>query len=182
MFSGCTGLTSATIGDGIVEIVGSVEWRRSWDGMFEGCTTLITVRMGRNVTSIGNEAFAGCERLANMYFDGNAPEIPWGEPFPGCGALVVFYRPGTPGWGPTFGDRPTALWIPLMPNLPSVASDNPLRLVTHSPAPATVRVQRSTNLLDWEDWQTVSRDSGPSELQDTEASITPYRFYRGVEE
>jgi hypothetical protein len=47
---------------------------------------------------------------------------------------------------PTFGDRPTALWIPVMPNLPSVTADNPLRLTTHSPAPATVRVQRSANL------------------------------------
>ena len=65
-----------------------------------------------------------------------------------------------------------------MPNLPSVSSDNPLRLVTHSPAPATVRVQRSANLVDWEDWQTVSKDSGPSQLQDAEAGSTPYRFYR----
>ncbi|MCL4180070.1 MAG: hypothetical protein KJ072_20275 [Verrucomicrobia bacterium] len=48
--------------------------------------------------------------------------------------------------------------------------------------PATVRVQRSANLVDWEDWQTVSRDAGPSELQDTEAGTTLYRFYRGVEE
>jgi len=53
---------------------------------------------------------------------------------------------------------------------------------THSPAPATVRVQRSVNLVDWEDWQTVSKDEGPSELQDSEAGTTPYRFYRGVEE
>jgi hypothetical protein len=50
--------------------------------------------------------------------------------------------------------------------------------LTHSPAPATVRVQRSANLVDWEDWQTVSRDEGPSELQDAEAGSTPYRFYR----
>ena len=46
----------------------------------------------------------------------------------------------------------------------------------------TVRVQRSTNLVGSEDWQTVSRDAGPGELLDTEAGTTPYRFYRGIEE
>ena len=96
--------------------------------------------------------------------------------------MTVHFLPATTGWAPTFGGRPTALWVPIMLPLPSAPGDCLLKLVTGSPAPTTVHVQRSANLVDWEDWQTVSRDIGPSELLDAEAGITPYQFYRGIEE
>lgn len=32
------------------------------------------------------------------------------------------------------------------------------------------------NLFDWEKWQTVPRDDGPSELRDLDAGTTTYRF------
>jgi hypothetical protein len=170
-FWGCTSMASVTIGSSVVTIQ---------DAAFIYCTNLTSITIPNSVTSIGYEVFWGCTNLTSVYFHGNAPTV-GSNPF-GATEVTVYYLPGTAGWSEAFAERPTALWILVTLNVPSVASDNPLRLVTHSPAPATVRVQRSTNLLDWEDWQTVSRDSGPSELRDTEADTTPYRFYRGVEE
>jgi hypothetical protein len=207
MFRGCSSLTSIVIPNSVTSIG---EWAfsgctsltvigvdqlnpafSSLDGVLfdKTQTTLIQCPGGRksayavadSVTSIGERAFFGCSSLTSAYSEGNAPSIGV-DPFRNSSKVTVYYLPGTTGWGSTFADRPTALWIPVMPNLPTVTTDNPLKLVTHSPAPATVRVQRSTNLIDWEDWQTVSRDEGPSELQDAEAGAESYRFYRGVEE
>jgi len=167
-FSDCATLTSVVIPDSVTSIGG---------GAFRGCTSLTNVTIGNSVASIGNAAFAGCSSLTSVFFQGRPPSLEGGA-FYEANRVTVYYLPGTTGWGSTFGGRPTALWIPITPNLPLVSPENPLSLVTHSPAPATVRVQRSTNLVDWEDWQTVSRDDGPSELQDTDAVTTPYRFYR----
>jgi hypothetical protein len=188
-FSGCTSLTSVTIGNGVTSIrwwafggctsLTSVTIPDSvtiiWDNAFSGCSSLTSVTIPDSVTSIGTYALSGCTSLKGVYFEGRPPSLCYNV----LGSIArVYYLPGAIGWGPTFGDQPTALWIPVMPNLPSVTADNPLRLTTHSPAPATVRVQRSANLLHWEDWQTVSRDEGPSELQDADVGTTPYRFYR----
>jgi hypothetical protein len=170
-FARCASLTSITIPDSVTSI---------GDHAFNGCTNLANVTIGNGVTSIGLWTFSGSTNLTSAYFRGNPPiENSW----PGFHTTVtVYYLPGTTGWIPLYAERPTALWIPITPSLPSLATDNPLRLVTSSPAPATVRVQRSPNFVDWDDWQSVSRDAGPSELQDSDAGITPYRFYRGIEE
>ncbi len=98
--------------------------------------------------------------------------------FDAASSLTVYYLPRTTGWGETFAGRPTDLWIPIVPDLHSITSNTPLRLRSRSPASATLRVQRSTNLVDWEDWPTVSRDTGSSELRDSETSPRGYRFYR----
>lgn len=48
-----------------------------------------------------------------------------------------------------------------------------------TPPGQTVRVQRSANLVDWEDWVTLKlHDSGCEPLDDTAA---PRRFYRLIE-
>jgi len=171
-FYGCTSLTDVTIPDGITSLDG---------GTFYGCASLTCMTMPESIIQIGNQVFWGCTNLGRVYFQGNIPSI-YFDVFSGSGEVTVYYLPGTVGWAHSFDNRPTALWIPITPNLDSVTEANQLRLVTHSPAPATVRVQRSANLVDWEDWRTVSRDEGPSELRDPDARTRPYRFYRGIEE
>jgi hypothetical protein len=42
-------------------------------------------------------------------------------------------------------------------------------------------VQRSTNLIDWEDWKTVTLEGTSCELSD-ETSTASRRFYRAVED
>jgi len=43
-----------------------------------------------------------------------------------------------------------------------------------------VRIQRSTNLTDWQDWHTVSLGAVPEKFLDVESSSTGNRFYRTV--
>ena len=64
-FSGCTGLTSATIGN-------SVTW--IGDGAFRNCTGLTSATIGNSVTSIGSNAFYGCSGLTDLTItDSNNP-------------------------------------------------------------------------------------------------------------
>jgi hypothetical protein len=43
-----------------------------------------------------------------------------------------------------------------------------------------VRVQRSRNLRDWEDWQQVTLGTEPADLTDTNILSAPCGFYRAV--
>jgi hypothetical protein len=63
------------------------------------------------------EAFIDCTNLTGVYFKGNAPllESSWDgvvRVFDGDDSAVIYYLPGTTGWGPTFGGLQTALWLP----------------------------------------------------------------------
>jgi hypothetical protein len=60
-----------------------------------------------------------------------------------------------------------------------VRSDGVIQLPVSGPNGQTVRVQRSTNLVDWVDWQTVTLNGSVNELLDEPAS-TPFRFYRVI--
>ncbi|HKS36423.1 MAG TPA: hypothetical protein VJW76_04475 [Verrucomicrobiae bacterium] len=44
----------------------------------------------------------------------------------------------------------------------------------------TVRIQRSENLRDWGDWQSVTFGNTALELNETNASVQANRFYRAV--
>ena len=61
MFSGCSGLTSVTIGNGITSIE---------EGAFDGCSGLTSVTIPDSVTSIGWLAFDNCSKLINVTFSG----------------------------------------------------------------------------------------------------------------
>jgi hypothetical protein len=54
------------------------------------------------------------------------------------------------------------------------------RFLLHGEAGLTVRVQRSTNLRDWEDWRPVTLGAVPAELIDPDAGAIRRRFYRAV--
>ena len=70
---------------------------------FTGCHKLSQVTIGNGTTNIGTSAFAGCPDLANVYFNGNAPNLNGYLnasqifPFPPS-PTFLYYLPGTTGW------------------------------------------------------------------------------------
>jgi hypothetical protein len=78
---------------------------------FSGCTSLTSVTIPSSVTGIVNSAFSGCTNLTAVYFKGNTPsrdEVGFRD----SDKVIVYYLPGTTGWGSTFDGRPTVLWNP----------------------------------------------------------------------
>ncbi len=77
-FSGCSGLTSVTIGNGVTEIGRSA---------FSGCSGLTSVAIGNGVTEIGRAAFSGCEGLTGVTI-GNSVTTIGESAFSGCSGLT----------------------------------------------------------------------------------------------
>jgi len=75
---------------------------------FSNCTSVVSVTIGTNVTSFGDYAFADCASLTGVCFQGNAPVDGSNlSVFSGDDNAIVYYQPGTTGWGATFDGRPT---------------------------------------------------------------------------
>jgi hypothetical protein len=54
------------------------------------------------------------------------------------------------------------------------------RFLVRGDAGLSVRLQRSANLRDWEDWQALTLGATASELSDFDAGPVSHRFYRAV--
>lgn len=99
-FEYCSSLTRLTIPDSVKRIGGAA---------LAYCTNLTSVTIGKGVTFIGGGAFSYCTNLTGVYFRGNAPVEE--DAFLDC-PTTIYYLPGTTGWRPRFGGRPTVLWDP----------------------------------------------------------------------
>jgi hypothetical protein len=71
--------------------------------------------------------------------------------------------------------RPSVRLEPVSPQQPGG-----FLFIVRGDAGLSVRVQRSANLLDWEDWQPLTLGATPSELSDLDAGAVSHRFYRAV--
>ena len=208
--SGCTSLTNITVDadnsiygsvDGILvnksqttlirfpqgktgsyTIPGSVTNIGRW--AFQYCTGLTGVTLPSNVTIIRENAFSDCISLKGVYFLGRAPRF-GSSIFGGNNIATVYYLPGTFNWGPTFGGRPTALW--LLPN-PLILNNGPIFGVqtnrfgfliswaTNRP----VVVEVCTDLAQpvWSPVGTNTLTDGASYYSDPQWTNHPARFYR----
>ena len=102
-FSNCTSLTNVTLPSNLTVIGQSA---------FSGCSSLNTLTIPRRVINVGPSAFSNCTSLTELYFRGGAPGNQGGNALVGSDKTTVYYLPRNLGWGPTFGGRPTALWLP----------------------------------------------------------------------
>jgi hypothetical protein len=85
------------------------------DSAFAYCRSLTSVTIPCSVTNIGAYSFYYCTSLTNVYFQGNAPYDRGSSVFKGDNNAIVYYLPGTSGWGSTFGGAPAILWNPPNP-------------------------------------------------------------------
>jgi hypothetical protein len=101
--SRCASLTEVTIPN-TVATIGAFA--------FEANPNLTTLTIPASVASIDKRAFSYCKNLVGVYFGGNAPVLGKDDVFHGNPTTQVYYRPGTTGWGKTFGGCPTIPWKP----------------------------------------------------------------------
>ncbi len=101
-FYGCSSLTRITIPNSVTNIGQSA---------FADCSNLTNVTVGNSVTSLSQQLFYFCPNLVEIYFNGDAPTFDFSV-FDGDFQAIVYYLPGTSGWGSTFDGLPTLLWNP----------------------------------------------------------------------
>lgn len=172
VFSHCTSLTNVTIPDNVTSIGSQA---------FLQCDILATVTIGNGVTNIGSFAFYYCTNLIGIYFSGSAPSL-GSSGFFGDNNATVYYLPGTAGWGPTYGERPTALWQPQMQT-----GDTSFGVHTNQfgfkiawASGQVIVVEACTNLANpiWSPLQTNTLTSDSLYFSDPEWTNYPSRFYR----
>ena len=123
-FFDCVSLTNAIIGNGVTSIP---------DHMFYVCSSLTRIIIGNSVTSIVGFAFSGCHNLAGVYFESNAPisidssifigDTIWYDAYGHYyNNPIVYYLPGTTGWGSTFVGIPTQELTALLVSTASLAN------------------------------------------------------------
>jgi hypothetical protein len=176
-FALCSSLTNVTIPNSVTSIGG---------GAFAACGSLTSVTIDNSVTNIGFEAFGFCSSLTGVYFTGNSLTSTSDlSVFQYSTNATVYYLPGTTGWGPTFDDRPTALWF--LPN-PLILNQSPgfgvqtnqfgftIWWATNVP----VVVEACTNLANpaWNPVATNPLTGGSSYFSDPRWTNYPARFYR----
>lgn len=175
-FLQCTNLTNVTFPKNLISI---------GDSAFSACAALTNVTFPDNLATVGSSAFSGCARLTAVYFLGNAP-IDGGKVFYNADDTIVYYMPGTTGWGPTFSGSPTALWRVTLP-YPVILNDATLGVQSNHfgftifwlSAPSVV-VEASTNLVNsgWQSLQTNTFTNGSSYFSEVQWTNYSKRFYR----
>ncbi len=180
-FSDCTSLTSVTIPSGVTTI---------WDAAFSSCSSLTSITIPDTFTTIGHRAFGHSDSLTGVYFRGNTPSLdsnselpePFPLPFYDSPNVIVYYLPGTTGWGATFAERPTVLWNPLIQTGDGSfgVTNNVFAFNIAESASGLVLVEACTNLMMniWEPIQTNSMGGGTVYFSDPDWTNSPSRFYR----
>ena len=197
-FTGCTNLTNVTIPNGVPSIGTST---------FDTCSSLTSIQIPSSVTNIGNsaflncfsltnvtipyrtsaigdDAFADCTNLVSVHFMGNAPSLGGQYVFASDYQTTAYYLPGTTGWGPTFGDIPTAQWtlpypLILRSNL-GIQSNQFGFTVSWATNLSVVMEAASTDSANpkWAPVTTNALSQGTFYFADPEWTKYPSRFYR----
>jgi BspA type Leucine rich repeat region (6 copies) len=172
-FAGCS-VTSVMIPNSVTSIE---------DWAFSLCLGLTNLTIPSSVTNIGEYAFYICSNLHAIHFEGNAPSTD-STIFTGDSG-IVYYLPGTTGWGAIYEGLPTAFWtLPhpvILENLADFGVQSnqfgfDISWATNGP----VMVEAATDLLNpaWQPIQTNSLFNGVAYFRDPQTTNYPKRFYR----
>ncbi len=136
---------------------------------------------GLKVTHIGDGAFASCSNLTRIAFKGNAPGIEGDLPEFDGNNLTIYYLPGTTGWEPTFGGRPTEPWKPQVAGDSAFgANTNGFGFTLNWASGMRFVMEACTNLIN-EAWQPVYTNTLIEDsmyFHDPQWTNYPGRFYR----
>ncbi len=186
-FYGCAALTEIALPAGTL----SIDHRA-----FFNCRALRAVTAPASLRSFGVQAFLGCGNLRGLYFEADAVGPENGSVgsnlFQGATNVVVYCRPGTRGWGPSFAGRPTALWHLSQPAILSFGPDfgvqsNRFGFIVSWATNALVVVETAASLApaNWTSAATNTISVGPDPLSggwfffsDPQSVLQPGRFYR----
>lgn len=146
--------------------------------VFSALITSVTVPA--SITNIQDSVFDYCSNLAVVTFLGDVPLKYTSYLFTGSTNAVVYYLPGTVGWGLTFSDRPTALWNPQMQsdNGNFGVRTNQFGFNITGTSNILMVVEASTNLNVWTPLQSVTLTNGTAYFSDPQWTNYPGRFYR----
>ena len=81
-------------------------------GAFANCSSLTTVTFAGSITNLGNGTFINCNRLTGVYCYGDAPGLGGADVFFNALNAIIYYLPGTSGWGSRLSGQPAVLWNP----------------------------------------------------------------------
>jgi len=119
--------------------------------------------------------------ITSVYFKGNAPSAD-SYVFSGDYTAIVYYLPGTTGWGAHFGGRQTKLWNPQAQT--SGASfgirTNRFGFIITGTAYIPIVIEACTNMAGgvWVPLQTCTITNGSIYFSDSKWTNYPGRFYR----
>jgi hypothetical protein len=192
-FGSCSSLTTVTLGKNVVNIVDdafiyctklntvTIPAGVIGNQAFWGCSSLTTVTLGENVTSIGTWAFGLCPSLTGVYFLGRPPGG-GDNPFYGSDLSIIYYVPGTVGWGTTFAGRPA---IPINIQIQTADANfgvksNQFGFNITGSYGLIVVVEATTSLRNaiWYPLQTNTITGGSFYFSDAHWTDYPSRFYR----
>ncbi len=179
-FARCQMLSNVVIPDSVTSIATQAFWVAA---------NLASVTVGSGVTNIGDFAFGYCSNAwrnpVAFLFQGNAPRLGGNNVFVSDVSATVYYLPGTTGWGPIYGGRPTALWYlpnPVILNLPPTfgVQNSQFGFRISWATNASVIVDAATDPANptWLPVATNALAAGWSDFSDPGWTNFPARFYR----
>jgi hypothetical protein len=131
--------------------------------------------------SIEGNAFMGCNALAQLFFQGNAPDAgPY--MFASDSQATVYYLPGTAGWSSTFGGVPAVLWNPQAQTRDGSfgVRNNRFGFNITGTADIPIVIEGSASLTSpaWVPLQSCTLTNGQIYFSDLQWTNHPTRFYR----
>jgi len=172
-FHQCASLTN-------VMIPSSVSSIGQWT--FYACTSLTNLTIPGSVTYIGPYAFINCTGLRGIFFRGDSPGILDSSIFYNAPDVIVYYLPGTAGWGSMYADRPTRLWNPQVQTSDASFGVRTNRfgfkITGTTYIPIVVDACTSLSSPGWLPLQNCTLTNGSIYFSDPQWTNYPARFYR----